>query len=198
MRSERDLHLTSDLDLPRYWRLFKVRHPGEARRSTMQKRRICQRPLPDLGIVVTLDMSEAKGHVSVFLGLNTRAGTNRTRLAPVADGVRERLEEQPYTPAPFGHHGSTWPVDLRDEHNWPAIADWLVTEANRLKDAARRALGFQTRCSQGSQFVTCAAGFRSHRRAGRDQEPRLREGRGCRSIPNALRCHAASGAWAWS
>lgn len=143
-RSERDLRLASDIDLPRFWRLFEARHPDEARRSTLRQRRNRQRPLPGLGLVVTLYLSEADGHAGVFFGLNARAGADRTRLDPVADRVRERLEEQPYTPAPFGHHGSIWPVDLRDERNWPAIADWLVTEADRLEDAARRALGSPT------------------------------------------------------
>lgn len=116
-RSEPDLRLIPDIDLPRFWRLFEARHPEEARRSTLRQRRNRQWPLPDFGLVVTLYLSEADGHAGVFFGLNARVGADRTRLDPVADRVRERLEERPYTPAPFWRYGSIWLVDLRDKHN---------------------------------------------------------------------------------
>lgn len=154
--------------------------------------------LPDLGLVVTLYLSEADGHAGVFFGLSARAGADRTRLDPVADRVREQLEEQSYTPASFGHHGSIWPVDHRDERNWPAIAEWLVMKADGLEDAARRALGFRPADPDGASLSHAQPDRPPHRRVRRDREPRLRGGRGCRSSPDALRCHAASGAWAWS
>jgi hypothetical protein len=136
-----DLRLRSLIDRYAFWHLFDTRHPLSGPWSLTQPRNR-QKRLDDIGLIVSIYLSEREKRVGVFFGGGKRLNFQPPHavLTLLMDRVRERLEEQPWISAPSHTFHSIWKVDLSSEYNWPAMCDWLVTEAARFEDAVRTSL----------------------------------------------------------
>lgn len=136
-----DLRRRSLIDLDEFWRVFDTRHPNSGP-WTLKQRRNRQHHVPDLGLTISIYLSEDDGKVGVFFGEDRRHGVSDPGqvLAPFLEQLQEKLAEQPWQPAKSWAVSSIWNVDITNEMNWPAMCDWLVKEAERFEDAARAVL----------------------------------------------------------
>lgn len=87
-------------------------------------------------------MSEPAGaakrtRCGVFLGRNERAGASAVaeRLRPHADRINAVLGLDPALGSDEIPFVAQWQVNCFAEDNWPAMTDWLVTEASRFEQA---------------------------------------------------------------
>jgi len=81
--------------------------------------------------------------VGVFFGRNERLGAVQVgqRLQPYRPVLEARLKLRPGQSTDSLGVNSVWRVNCYAEDNWPAMADWLVTEATRFERAVAEVLG---------------------------------------------------------
>lgn len=81
--------------------------------------------------------------VGVFFGRNERLGAIQVgqRMEPYRLALETRLKLRPEQSAEGFGVNSMWRVNCYAEDNWPAMADWLVTEATRFEQAVAEILG---------------------------------------------------------
>ncbi len=121
----------------RFWAVLERRHPKERDRRAMRMSFFWQRGLPGLGLVVTMYVSPEKNRCGVFLGRNGKLGAVAVsaRLSPHAGRINHALGLDPSQSSPQFPFVSSWQVNCFAEDNWPAMTDWLVTEASRYERA---------------------------------------------------------------
>ncbi|MCG7504099.1 hypothetical protein [Mesorhizobium retamae] len=80
--------------------------------------------------------------VGVFFGRNERLGAVDTmrRLEPFRAAIEDRLRLKPEQSAQGFGVNAIWRVNCFADDNWPAMADWLVTEASRFERAVTEVL----------------------------------------------------------
>jgi hypothetical protein len=81
--------------------------------------------------------------VGVFFGRNEKLGATEVwaRLLPFQSSIEERLQLRPEQRSEGLGINSLWRVNCFSEDNWPAMTDWLVTEASRFERAIAEVLG---------------------------------------------------------
>jgi hypothetical protein len=125
-----------------FWTLFAERHPEE--RALMAKRGpwFWQRGLPEFGLVISMYVAPSENVVGVFFGRNQKLGATDVwvRLRPFQSAIEDRLKLRPEQSATGLGINSLWRVNCFAEDNWPAMADWLVTEAARFERAVAEVL----------------------------------------------------------
>ncbi|TIL38676.1 hypothetical protein [Mesorhizobium sp.] len=125
-----------------FWTLFAERHPEE--RPLMARRGpwFWQRGLPDFALVLSMYVAPAQNHVGVFFGRNEKFGATQawSRLKPFQPAIEDRLKLRPEQSCEGLGINSLWRVNCFAEDNWPAMADWLVTEASRFERAVAEVL----------------------------------------------------------
>jgi len=126
-----------------FWALFEERHPDERLRRARQGPWFWQRGLADFGLVITMYVAPESNLVGVFFGRNEKLGAidAQTRLKPLQPAIEERLKIRPEQRFDGTSLGSVWRVNCLAEDNWPAMADWLVTEASRFERVVTELLG---------------------------------------------------------
>jgi hypothetical protein len=126
----------------RFWAVLERRHPEERERRVMRMRYFWQRGLPEFGLVITMYVSPEKNRCGVFLGRNERLGATAIaeRLAPHARRITEALGLDPLWSTPEFPFVSVWQVNCFAEDNWPAMADWMTTEASRYEHVLKEIL----------------------------------------------------------
>ncbi len=84
-----------------------------------------------------------RNHVGVFFGRNEKFGATQSwsRLEPFRPAIEDRLKLRPEQSSPGLGINSMCGVNCYAEDNWPAMADWLVTEASRIERAVTDVLG---------------------------------------------------------
>lgn len=125
-----------------FWALFEERHPEERPRRSRHGPWFWQRGLPPVSLVITMYVAPEQNLVGVFFGRNEKLGAvdTETRLAPHRATIEERLKLRPEQTAQGFGINAIWRVNCFAEDNWPAMADWLVTEAGRFEQAVAEAL----------------------------------------------------------
>jgi hypothetical protein len=133
----------SEFSHNRFWAVLEKRHPGGRDRRVMRMAYFWQRGLPELALVITMYVSPDKNRCGVFLGRNERLGAIDVagRLRPHAVRIEEALDLDPSLSSAEFPFVSCWQVNCFAEDNWPAMADWLVTEASRFEGCLRELLG---------------------------------------------------------
>ena len=123
----------------RFWAVLEERHPEERDRRVMRMAFFWQRGLPELQLVITMYVSPDKNRCGVFLGRNERLGATdvAARMRPCASRLNEALGLDPSLSSVEFPFVSRWQVNCFAEDNWPAMADWLVTEASRFERVLR-------------------------------------------------------------
>ena len=126
-----------------FWSLFVDRHPEEKARLARRGPWFWQRGLSDLSLVISMYVAPAQNNVGVFFGRNEKFGATEswTRLKPFQPAIEDRLKLGPGQSAGGLGINSLWRVNCFAEDNWPAMADWLVTEASRVERAVTEVLG---------------------------------------------------------
>lgn len=124
-----------------FWQKFRERHPEEESRRVCNGPWFWQRLVPELGMVVSMYVAPERSRVGVFFGRNERVGASDDKWKPHQLSIEAALgglrDEQRWAP---GALGSIWHVNIFADDNWPAMADWMVTEATRFERAALAAL----------------------------------------------------------
>lgn len=117
----------------RFWAVLEERHPGERARRVMRMPFFWHRGLLELDLVITMYVSPTDNRCGVFLGRNERIGATAVadRLRADAERINETLGLDPSLSSDEFPFVSRWQVNCFAEDNWPAMADWLVTEASR-------------------------------------------------------------------
>jgi hypothetical protein len=138
-------HSASEFPHNRFWAVLEGRHPEERGRRAMRMAFFWQRGLPELQLVITMYVSPDKNRCGVFLGRNERLGATdvAARMAPHACRLNEVLGLDPSVSSAEFPFVSRWQVNCFAEDNWPAMADWLVTEASRFERTLRTTLAAQ-------------------------------------------------------
>jgi len=123
----------------RFWTVLEERHPEERHRRVMRLPFFWQRGLPELDLVLTMYLTPHRNACGVFLGRNERLGATgiSERLEPHASRINEALGLDPSRSSPEFPFVSRWRVNCFAEDNWPAMVDWLVTEASRFERVLR-------------------------------------------------------------
>ncbi len=123
----------SDFAHKRFWAVLEERHPEEIKRRAHKARLHWQRGLPENALVVTMFINPTQSECGVCLGRNKSIGAVdvEERLKPFQDRINEQLGLDPAQSFPDFPFASRWSVDCYDEDNWPAMVDWMVTEASR-------------------------------------------------------------------
>lgn len=126
-----------------FWTLFDERHPQEKLRRARHGPWFWQRGLPALEIVITMYVAPEKDLVGVFLGRNEKLGAVQVdrRLEPHRSAIEARLKLRTEERWQDLGINAVWRVNCFAEDNWPAMADWLVTEATRFEKAIVEVLG---------------------------------------------------------
>lgn len=126
-----------------FWALLEDRHPGERVRRAAKMRFFWQRALPKFSLVVTMYVSPDKNRCGVFLGRNEKLGAIdvEERLRPHAAHISQALKLDPALSSPEFPFVSMWQVNCLAEDNWPAMVDWMVTEASRFERTLEDVLG---------------------------------------------------------
>lgn len=126
-----------------FWAVFAERHPEERALRARHGPWFWQRGLPHLEIVITMYVAPEPNLVGVFFGRNEKLGAIavEARLKPHVAALRERLRLSPDQQSPGPGLGAIWRVNCFAEDNWPAMSDWLVTEASRFQHAVEVVLG---------------------------------------------------------
>ena len=88
-------------------------------------------------------VAPAQNHVGVFFGRNEKFGATGAwaRLQPFQPAIEERLKLRPEQSSQGLGINSLWRVNCYAEDNWPAMADWLVTECSRIERVVTDVLG---------------------------------------------------------
>lgn len=124
-----------------YWSLFAARHPEELPRRAKHGPWFWQRGLPEIGLVVSMYVAPEHSRVGVFFGKNVKLGAVDSKWKPYQLEIEAALgglrDNQRWAP---GALGSIWHVNIFAEDNWPAMADWMVTEATRFERAVGEVL----------------------------------------------------------
>lgn len=126
-----------------FWTLFEERHSDERARRVRHGPWFWQRGLPELNLVITMYVAPEQNVVGVFFGRNERLGAidAKGRLAPFRAAIESRLKlKSGQGEQGFGVN-AVWRVNCFADDNWPAMADWLVTEASRFERAVAEVLG---------------------------------------------------------
>ncbi len=133
-----------------FWALLDERHPQERRRRVQKLRYFWQRGLHAHNLVVTMYVSPDKDRCGVFLGRNEKLGAVNVaeRLRPLASRIFETLKLDPKFSTPEFPFVSQWQVNCFAEDNWPAMVDWMVTEASRLEAVVTALLDAETSSRQ--------------------------------------------------
>ncbi len=126
-----------------FWTLFEDRHPEERACRAKYGPWFWQRGIPAFEMVITMYVAPGRDLVGVFFGQNERLGAVQVdqRMRPHRDALDARLKlrpEQRYNGPDFG---TIWRVNCFAEDNWPAMSDWMVTEATRVERAVAEVLG---------------------------------------------------------
>lgn len=128
-----------------FWALFAERHPAEIERKVMNLPWFWHRWVPDVGLVVSMYVATGRGLVGVFYGRNAKLGAVESRWRPYQLEVEAALggipDSERWSP---GSLGRVKHVNVFAEDNWPDMADWLVSEADRFEQAAIEVLGSAT------------------------------------------------------
>ncbi|MEO5758034.1 MAG: hypothetical protein ABIQ51_14390 [Mesorhizobium sp.] len=126
-----------------FWTLFAERHPQETDRLVRRGPWFWQRGLPDFALVLSMYAAPAQNHVGVFFGRNEKFGATQawSRLKPYQPAIEARLNLRPEQSCEGLGINSMWRVNCYAEDNWPAMADWMVTEATRIESAVVAVLG---------------------------------------------------------
>ncbi|WP_187971071.1 hypothetical protein [Aquibium microcysteis] len=130
----------------RFWALLEERHPEEKARQARSVALHWHRGLPDLDLVITLYVSPSKNRCGVFLGRNEKLGAVDVaeRLRPHAARLNEVLGLDPADSTEKEPFVTFWSVNCHAEDNWPAMVDWMVTEASRYEAALQDILRERT------------------------------------------------------
>jgi hypothetical protein len=126
-----------------FWAVFEQRHPEERPRRAKHGPWFWQRGLPEFELVISMYVAPGENLVGVFFGRNEKLGATEVwaRLRPFQPAIEERLKLRPEQRSEgLGIH-SLWRVNCFAEDNWPAMADWLATEASRFERAIAEVLG---------------------------------------------------------
>ncbi|MER9594587.1 MULTISPECIES: hypothetical protein [unclassified Mesorhizobium] len=136
-------HRASEFRQRGFWTLFAERHPEELVRRAKRGPWFWQRGLPDFGLVISMYVAPAENVVGVFFGRNEKLGATDVwaRLRPFQPAIEDRLKLRPDQCLQGLGINSLWRVNCFAEDNWPAMADWLVTEAWRFERAIAEVLG---------------------------------------------------------
>lgn len=132
---------SDQFDQEAFWRVFQQRHPSERASRVKKSAEYWHRKMHDQDVVIRLHVAPSEGRIGVSFGHNEKHGAVDVdaRLAPYRRQIDELMQLRPET---RGHEkfASYWYVDCINRNNWPAMTDWLVTEAGRLEDAVRTVL----------------------------------------------------------
>ncbi len=127
----------SDFAHRRFWALFRERHPAEIARRVRSGRWFWQRWSQQAELVVSMYVAPQRSLVGVFYGRNERLGATEARWRPYQLGIEAALggipEAERWSP---GSLGRVLYINVFAEPNWPEMADWMVTEADRFERAA--------------------------------------------------------------
>lgn len=130
-----------------FWTVFRRRHPQEEARRARNGPWFWQRWVPEAGLVVSMYVAPERSLVGVFFGRNERLGAVESKWKPCQPEIEAALgglrDDQRWSPSSLG---SVWRVNVFAEDNWPAMSDWMVTEADRFEAAAVEVL--QKRAAQ--------------------------------------------------
>ena len=125
-----------------FWTVFRGRHPEEIARRVRNGPWFWQRWVPAAGVVVSMYVAPERSRVGVFFGRNEKLGAVDAKWKPYQIEIEAALgglhDDQRWAP---GALGSIWHVNIFAEDNWPAMSDWMVTEATRFERAAIDTLG---------------------------------------------------------
>lgn len=126
-----------------FWTLFEQRHPEQRARRAKHGPWFWQRGLPAFELVITMYVAPGENLVGVFFGRNEKLGATdvRARLRPFQPAIEDRLKLRQHQYSEELGINSLWRVNCFAEDNWPAMADWLVTEALRFERAVAEVLG---------------------------------------------------------
>jgi hypothetical protein len=118
-----------------FWAIFEERHPEERRLRAQKMKYFWQREIRGRSLVVTMFISPNKDICGVFLGRNEKLGATDVaeRLRPHAERIFAALKIDPRHSTSAFPFVSQWQVSCFSEDNWPAMADWMVTEGWRLE-----------------------------------------------------------------
>jgi hypothetical protein len=118
-----------------FWAVFEERHPEEKRRRVRKMKYFWQREMSGHSLVVTMFVSPKKDICGVFLGRNEKVGATDVaeRLKLHGKHIFAAMKVDPRHSSAEFPFVSQWQVNCFSEDNWPAMADWMVTEASRLE-----------------------------------------------------------------
>lgn len=120
-----------------FWAVFRARHPEEEPRRVRNGPWFWQRWSPDAELVVSMYIAPQRSLVGVFYGRNTKLGAVESRWKPYQLEIEAALggipDDERWSP---GSLGRVLHINVFAEDNWPAMADWLTTEADRFERAA--------------------------------------------------------------
>lgn len=130
-------HTAAEFDEDSFWRVLEERHPEQRAKRAAKSKFYWQRALPSLSLVVTMYVAPDKGRCGVFLGRNEKLGAIDVveRLRPHAARLCEILKLDPMVSSAEFPFMSEWQVNCFAADNWPAMTDWLTTEASRFERA---------------------------------------------------------------
>ena len=126
-----------------FWSVFRGRHPEQLAHRAKHGPWFWQRGLPHLEIVITMYVAPERNLVGVFFGRNERLGAVDVpeRLRPYRSAIEMHLKLKPEQQGEVPGIGAIWRVNCFAEDNWPAMSDWLVTEAGRFQRALEAIFG---------------------------------------------------------
>jgi hypothetical protein len=133
----------AEFDHRSFWAVFEERHPSEKALRARHGPWFWQRGVPHLAIVVTMYVAPEQNLVGVFFGRNEKLGAIAVdeRLRPHRSALDARLKLRRDQRFDGPGLGAIWRDNCFAEDNWPAMADWLVTEASRFDLAVNEVLG---------------------------------------------------------
>jgi len=125
-----------------FWAVFRERHPHEDARRARNGPWFWQRWCPQTGLVVSMYVAPQRSLVGVFFGRNEKLGAVETRWKPHQAEIEAALgglrDDERWSP---GSLGRVRRINVFAAENWPEMADWMVTEADRFERAAIAVLG---------------------------------------------------------
>lgn len=126
-----------------FWSVFRQRHADEEARRVRNGPWFWQRWLPEHTLVLSMYVAPERNLVGVFFGRNVQLGVVdvEARLKPHQATIEAALgglrDDQRWA---AGSLGSVWRVNVFAADNWPAMSDWMVTEADRFERAVMAVL----------------------------------------------------------
>ncbi|WP_095204715.1 hypothetical protein [Mesorhizobium carmichaelinearum] len=114
-----------------FCRVLEERHPEERTRRAAKSKFYWQRALPSLSLVVTMYVAPDNDRCGLFFGRNEKLGAIDVveRLQRHAARLCEILKLDPAVSSTEFPFMSEWQVNCFAADNWPAMTDWLTTEA---------------------------------------------------------------------